>query len=806
MQLAKEASYKARQKFAAHDAKVVSHKPKLVRGLTGTDPSNPLSIARLVVKALSDDPGWCAVDADLVKVEDFTPGEKGTKTMKITAPVSQAGDPSPHPPVVVLHSRIGQYDHDDWFMRRMGAAQKLFSDHGLGPRRLAEGSDWFVEEWQGKSFEKDWVAMAKESKMLDDWKKIGQLLAKVHKMPTEWFEEFRDELIAKRPVFKEVPKGSHVWSYFARDVKLNDFGVMTDPDCADVLKEYADPGAFGPVHPVGKRIVTAHCDYHPCNIVAVNDGCLCIDFEGTVVTHAIQDLAYGVASSLLSSNKRAFLTAYLETLGESTDDLETLLLDCELAQLASWAYGGRLDIGDCRNLCQCIAGCADIGGGKEDVLELVNFCKTYASKVRASPELQRKLLGPRWLSNLFLLGPRWLPNLTYGCLPCELLWASALRSPCLENQMQDDWKQFEKYFDETKFERVLKSMATSKWYTSIQSSLEVPTKSFACQPVEDSEGFVIKSLREPSLAVQVKPGTDRLELANHSADDPNQKWRKIGHRIQHMGTGLFLHAEAKYPFYKYLGSRPWDAVGSALFVRPHGGSDSQFWFFDGDFLRQVIGGRALDVNFWILKAGNGVNLNIPHTNKYGCSWLFQGNCNDCAASEDPGLVPPTITDIPEGVEFHIKPALKQELCFSTRADGDTKEPFEIYLAEMDGSEKQKWKLVDGNQFQNVATGQFLDSEVKYVYISNLTDIWEDTETCLRTRPQDHSHAQKWVFVPEEFHGGKVLRHFKDGRAVSVCDWELEPNQRVEVENTPFFDLGIHIGEPCRGISYILSPV
>jgi len=86
-----------------------------------------------------------------------------------------------------------------------------------------------------------------------------------------------------------------------------------------------------------------------------------------------------------------------------------------------------------------------------------------------------------------------------------------------------------------------------------------------------------------------------------------------------VGTGLFLDAYAKYPFYQR--KQPWESCGTELFVRPRDNSDNQHWMFDGSMIRQVIGGRAIDVNFWELKSGQGVNMNMLHSSKYGCSWF-----------------------------------------------------------------------------------------------------------------------------------------------------------------------------------------
>merc|ERR1712118_185837 len=84
-----------------------------------------------------------------------------------------------------------------------------------------------------------------------------------------------------------------------------------------------------------------------------------------------------------------------------------------------------------------------------------------------------------------------------------------------------------------------------------EAAASVQPSTMACKSLPDAaEGFVIKALNESSLVLQVRPGTDRLELGSLGVDDSNQKWRKLGDRLQHVGTGLFLDANAKYPFYQ----------------------------------------------------------------------------------------------------------------------------------------------------------------------------------------------------------------------------------------------------------------
>ena len=143
---------------------------------------------------------------------------------------------------------------------------------------------------------------------------LGELIARVHSIDPAWFDEFRVEAPSPRKV--------HVYA-----VKC--------------------PG-FVPVHPAGKRLVTAHGDFEPSNILmGITEpgqgvgGMQVIDFESAEETYALLDL-----SSILPScgrQKREFLTAYLthllptnashveEQTASLPDQVETLLNDTEIA-------------------------------------------------------------------------------------------------------------------------------------------------------------------------------------------------------------------------------------------------------------------------------------------------------------------------------------------------------------------------------------------------------------------------------------------------------------------------------------------
>jgi hypothetical protein len=223
------------------------------------------------------------------------------------------------------------------------------------------------------------------------------------------------------------------------------------------------------------------------------------------------------------------------------------------------------------------------------------------------------------------------------------------------------------------------------------------------------------------------------------------------------------------------------------------------------FIRHVMDGRAVDVNFWDLQNGQGVNANVPHSDGKGVSWIVeevevpaQQKGLSTISRKDPELTRTPILDLPAGAVFLIQPAANKEYCLSVRSGGYTKDAHEVFLAKVDGSANQKWRLI-GDQFQHVSTGRYLDSETKYPFLWNLNCPWEgNNHSHLVTRERNSSDSQRWVVGPEEFHGGKVLRHFKDGRGVDVHHWQFKEGGNVGCENSVHGD--------CKGLTYVFTVV
>ena len=95
------------------------------------------AIARLVRDALGE--GWAHIKISDVNVKD-TSGHGGSTCYKVSAPGAI-------PEAVAMHARSSSAAEDTISEGRTAAAGVLFSEHGIGPKRLATGCDWNIEPW-----------------------------------------------------------------------------------------------------------------------------------------------------------------------------------------------------------------------------------------------------------------------------------------------------------------------------------------------------------------------------------------------------------------------------------------------------------------------------------------------------------------------------------------------------------------------------------------------------------------------------------------------------------------------------------
>merc|ERR1719409_1578870 len=156
-----------------------------------------------------------------------------------------------------------------------------------------------------------------------------------------------------------------------------------------------------------------------------------------------------------------------------------------------------------------------------------------------------------------------------------------------------------------------------------------------------------------------------------------------------------------------------------------------------------------------------------------------------------------IWEVPEGAAFYIAPAHAAGRGYCLAVGKDAEKPWRMKLAQITGADQQKWTLEAGDAFRNVATGEYLDADVQYAFIKDAHHPWSGNHSELRTAPRNLGGTQKWVFGPESFHGGQVLRHYLDGRGVDVHGWQFRDGGNMGVENSIHGDWGPPLPLPER---------
>ena len=155
--------------------------------------------------------------------------------------------------------------------------------------------------------------------------------------------------------------------------------------------------------------------------------------------------------------------------------------------------------------------------------------------------------------------------------------------------------------------------------------------------------------------------------------------------------------------------------------------------------------------------------------------------------------------IPEGKQFVIQPAKKTTRTLCLRPRDET--GIGMTLAIDDGNPHNDWLSIGGDRIMHVASGKFLSSDAThYVFFKDPSQPYE--QDCnyvqLGVRSGDDSDEQRWFFEQEvvegdEQHegadmgvpqgadlaeGGNVLRHFKDGMCMDICNWDHKENAIV----------------------------
>lgn len=577
--LVREASQSLRRELSGASDSQATHAPRppaLLRGFSGANLGDKTGLGAIVLQALSSHTGWSSItDGGALDVKDVS-GLSGSKTYKVTPPAEVQASP----PAVALHERPS--DHDELFMKRMGAACNALASADVAPRRLAEGGDWFIEAWDAVG---PWP---------EDWACFGELLARVHQVPTDWFEEFRTPLDPKNygKAGGATPPGSHAWVFIARGLFRDGLGSLTEPG---LFADWAESGPIGPVHPAAKQVVTVHGDYHPGNTVYLGPdrGMQCVDFEFTCVGSAIWDLSFGYACCGGNlEHAKVFLTSYLTALGQDPSTWMELALDACLGILFLWHSGGKLPGWEVKYK------------SPEEAQTLIKNCKEFAAMVRADETLQERLGKHGLYRCLSDFGPWSLVTLMNEAAVYKTLQQK------LEEQLDAELVEFQGIDEATIAD-------------AIAAGARLVT---------------IKLLRDPSKALQLRVGTNSLELGDVAAvgegNAANQQFLWQGEELQHVASGLFMDAEVRYCHHT-LG-RPWESCSGELSARPRDGSDRQRWFLAapeeqglhredavGRLIRHSVDGRAMEVNAWKLFTGQGVNVGVPHTSMMGMLWQVE---------------------------------------------------------------------------------------------------------------------------------------------------------------------------------------
>jgi hypothetical protein len=168
--------------------------------------------------------GWSSLDRKRIKVTDLS-GLGGSKTYLIDSNIqgSIAIDTELRPHrKIILHARRKTQTADPQQDKRMLISQKVLYDHDLVTPRLHQGLTWsiepFIDDLRGKT---NWLTnfflrLVCSPPPTSERSKFAKLLAKIHQIPTTWYEPIREALQQSYPILQSADPGSHVWIMTSR--------------------------------------------------------------------------------------------------------------------------------------------------------------------------------------------------------------------------------------------------------------------------------------------------------------------------------------------------------------------------------------------------------------------------------------------------------------------------------------------------------------------------------------------------------------------------------------------------------------
>ena len=182
---------------------------------------------------------------------------------------------------------------------------------------------------------------------------MGQLLARIHAVPTDWFEPFRQQVCSSQPRFSDLPPDCPLWTLASANMGLSGSDGIIPQLCE---LERADFDAFVKAIPAprtaeARRVVTTHNDFHPGNILWSQDGTrlLVVDFARASVSGAVVDLwqaVQNIGQHLGAAGQRAFMAGYLGP-SVAPEHVDEVLLDVQCCVFARFkTYNGARQASD----------------------------------------------------------------------------------------------------------------------------------------------------------------------------------------------------------------------------------------------------------------------------------------------------------------------------------------------------------------------------------------------------------------------------------------------------------------------------
>lgn len=295
-------------------------------------------------------PAWSDVDATSVQIELAGQGANSTVYRAAAPgkePVAVKDESGGRSGKIGVHHGVGDLE---LALAKSKAFADVMADAGLGPRVLLRKEVFTVEEYCGECL----PTGDKGCRSLEDSRLAGELLGRMHLLPTGWYEPFRARVLDLAPQLRVVPHDSPIWTISSATGVSASTGLF--PQLLELSAEELQQfmalmhSICKPVTRTLSRIVSAHCDFHPGNVVKRSDGRLfVVDFEQCCVSGAWVDLIRAMdrwAGENGVEGKRAFVQGYLEatkSLGfdEAVDDV-ILDAECCFMHLRAGAAGRQL--------------------------------------------------------------------------------------------------------------------------------------------------------------------------------------------------------------------------------------------------------------------------------------------------------------------------------------------------------------------------------------------------------------------------------------------------------------------------------